>query len=170
MRMHFWLVAMATVLGGAFLPVTVPQSDTPKALASRPTIAEGRPYGWSCDGSNWIFFYSDCVSRKRRKHHHHAVIRVDGKGGAESRHETDSILNNSTTPSKSVQIAANVEPTAGKNAPTVTDKNRRKHGRTSTARMAHSAEPLRMPRDIKASRIRVALSTTTRNSDRSKNK
>jgi hypothetical protein len=55
MRMHFWMVAMATVLGGAFLSGTVPQTDTPKALASRPTIAEDPPHpeatGWSCDGS-----------------------------------------------------------------------------------------------------------------------
>ena len=171
MRMHFWMVAMATVLGGAFLSGTVPQSDTPKALASRPTIAEDPPHpeaiGWSCDGSNWIFFYGDCVSRKRPKHHHHAVIRVVGKGGAEPHRESDSILRNSTTPSKSVQIAAIVDPTAERNAAANKDENRRKRRRTSTARMALNAKPPRIPRDIKSSRIRVPFFTATRNSDRS---
>lgn len=171
MRMHFWMVAMATLLGGAFLSGTVPQSDTPKALTSRPTIAEDPPHpeatGWSCDGSNWIFFYGDCVSRKQRKHHHHAVIRVVGKGGAEPHRESDSILRNSTTPSKSIQLAANVEPTAEKNAAAYTDENRRRHRRTSTARMALNAKPPPIPRDIKSSRIRVARFTATRNSDRS---
>lgn len=151
MRMHFWMVAMAAVLGAAFLSGTVPQSDAPKALASRPTIAEEPPHpeatGWSCDGSNWIFFYGDCVNRKQRKHHHHAVIRVVGKGGAEPHRESDSILRNSTTPSKSVQIAASVDPTAERNAAANTDENRRKRRRTSTARMALNAKPPRTPRD-----------------------
>jgi len=60
MRIAFLSVATAVVVGGAFLSGTVLPNHTKGVPAPRRTIAEGpplcQPPGWSCDGSNWIFF------------------------------------------------------------------------------------------------------------------
>jgi hypothetical protein len=48
------------------------------AAAPSRTIAEGppcrQPRGWSCDGSNWLFFDRACSRRKLHKHNHHPMI------------------------------------------------------------------------------------------------
>src|ERR1700722_19207455 len=113
MRIAFLSVATAVVVGGAFLSGTVLPNHITRAPAARRTIAEGPPYaqppGWSCDGSNWIFFDRECGRRRRHKHHHHPVVAADGKDSVEARREPASALESSPAPVKQVQISLDGE-------------------------------------------------------------
>lgn len=111
MRTAFRSVAIAIAVGGAFLSGTVLPSDPEGALAPTATIPEGppQPPGWSCDGSNWIFFDRECGRRRLHKHHHHPAIAADGKNSAEARREPASASESSPAPVKPVQISLNGE-------------------------------------------------------------
>jgi hypothetical protein len=86
------------------------------AAAPSRTIAEGPPYrqppGWSCDGSNWIFFDRECGRRKLPKHHHHPMIAADGKDSVEARREPASAFESLPPPVKPLQISLNGESAA----------------------------------------------------------
>src|ERR1700731_2009094 len=113
MRIAFLSVATAVVVGGAFLSGTVLPNHITRAPAARRTIAEGPPYaqppGWSCDGSNWIFFDGECGQRGRHKHHHHPAIVADEKHSVEDRREPASALKSSPVPVNPVQISLDGE-------------------------------------------------------------
>jgi hypothetical protein len=108
-----WSVAVAVAVGGAFLSGTALPHDPEGALAPSPTVAEGPPYrqppGWSCDGSNWIFFDGECGQRGRHKHHHHPAIVADEKHSVEDRREPASALKSSPVPVNPVQISLDGE-------------------------------------------------------------
>src|ERR1700682_2433575 len=111
MRIAFWSVAMAIGVGGAFLSGTALPNDPEGALAPSRTIADSppnlQPPGWSCDGSNWIFFDRECGRRRLHKHHHHRVIAADGQDSVEARREPVSALQSSPALVKSVQFSLN---------------------------------------------------------------
>jgi hypothetical protein len=59
MRGVFWSIAMAIAVGGAFqsgivLPNNREGAPFNQSIVGAPASPE--PAGWSCDGSNWIFF------------------------------------------------------------------------------------------------------------------
>src|SRR5882724_7535928 len=111
MRIAFLSVATAVVVGGAFLSGTVLPNHTRGVPAPMRTIAEGPPYarpsGWSCDGSNWIFFDRECGKRRLHKHHRHPVIAVDGKDSVEARRGPASASESSPATVKPAQIPHN---------------------------------------------------------------
>src|SRR5262245_26657508 len=112
MRGPFSSIAMAIAIGGAFLSGIVLPSNREEAPLNR-SIIEGPAYpeppGWSCDGSNWIFFDRECGRHSRHRHHHHPVIAVNGKVSVEARREPGAALESSPAPVKSAQISLNDE-------------------------------------------------------------
>jgi hypothetical protein len=149
MRIAFWSVAMAIAVGGVFLSGTVLPNDREEALAPGPTIAEGPPYpqppGWSCDGSNWIFFDRECGRRGRHKHRHHPVIAADGKDSIEARREPGSALESSPAPAKPVQIPLNGRSAAKAEAEDDARGNRREHRRASRQQTVRHGDPPGIP-------------------------
>jgi hypothetical protein len=147
MRTPFWSVAIAIAVGGAFLSGTVLRSDPEGALAPAATIPEGppQPPGWSCDGSNWIYFDRECGRRRRHKHHHHPVMAADGKNLTEARREPASASENSPAPVKSVQISLNRESAPKRETKADLPGNWRQHRRSSQLRTARLGEPPRIP-------------------------
>ena len=148
MRIAFWSVAMAIAVGGPFLSGTVLPSD-PEATLSRSSIAEGpqypQPPGWSCDGSNWIFFDRECGRRRRHKHHRHPVIAADGKDSVEARREPASALESSPAPVRPVRISLNGESVAKPEVMADARGNRREHGRASQPRTARRGDSPLLP-------------------------
>src|SRR5215470_17823872 len=102
MRGIFWSIAMAIGVGGAFLSGIVLPNDREGAPPNR-SLVEGPAYpeppGWSCDGSNWIFFDRECGRHRRhRHHHHHPAIAVDRTASVEARREPGADLESSPSP------------------------------------------------------------------------
>jgi hypothetical protein len=149
MRIAFWSVAMAIAVGGVFLSESVLPNDGEKALAPSRTIAEGPPYaqprGWSCDGSNWIFFDRECSRRRRHKHHHHPVIAADGKDSVEPLRESASASESLPAPVKPVHISLNGESAAKPKAKIDARGSQGEHRQASQPRTARLGEPPRIP-------------------------
>jgi hypothetical protein len=143
MRIAFLSVATAVVVGGAFLSGTVIPNHTKGVPAPGRTIAEGPPYvqppGWSCDGSNWIFFDRECGRRRLHKHHHHRMIAADGTDSVEARREPASALKSSPA-SEVVQISLNGKSAANPEAKDDARGNRREHRRASRQQTARRGE------------------------------
>jgi hypothetical protein len=149
MRIAYWSIAMAVAVGGAFLSRTALPRDPERAPAPSPTISEGsvypQPPGWSCDGSNWIFFDSECGRRRLHKHHHHSMIVADRKDSVEARHEPASASEGSPAPVKPVQIPLDGESAPKPAAKAEPRRNRRQHRRASQLQTARLGEPPRIP-------------------------
>ena len=137
------------VVGGMFLSGFVLPRDREEALAPNPSVADGprdpHPSGWSCDGSNWIFFDRECGGRKRHKHQHRLIIAAGGKKLIEARRDPGSALESSSASLKSVQISLNDEFRTKPEAQSDAHGNRPEHKRASRPRIARSDEPPRMP-------------------------
>ena len=152
MRRAFWSVPVAIAVGGAFLSGIVLPNDREEALAPNRRIVEGPPYpqppGWSCEGSNWIFFDRECGQHRRHRHHHHPAIAVDGSVSVEARREPGSDLESSPSPTKSARISPNDESATRPEIRADARRIRREHGRVSHSRTARGGEPLRIPPNV----------------------
>jgi len=151
MRGIFWSIAMAIGVGGAFLSGIVLPNDREGAPPNR-SLVEGPAYpeppGWSCDGSNWIFFDRECSHHRRHRHHHRPAIAVDGNVSVEARREPGSDLESSPAPIKSARISPNDESATRPEIKADARRIRREHGRVSQPRTARGGEPLRIPPDL----------------------
>src|SRR5215467_13122531 len=147
MRGAFWSIAMAIAVGGAFqsgivLPNNREGAPPNQSIVGAPAYPE--PPGWSCDGSNWIFFDRECSQRRRHRHHHHPAIPVDGNVSVEARREPGSDLESSPPPIKSARISPNDESATKPEIKADARRIRREHGRVSHSRTARGGEPLRI--------------------------
>src|SRR5215470_8410016 len=151
MRGIFWSIAMAVGVGGAFLSGIVLLNDREGAPPNR-SLVEGPAYpeppGWSCDGSNWLFFDRECSHHRRHRHHHHRVIAVDGKVSVEARREPGSDLESPPLPIESTRISPNDEPATKPEIEAEARRIRREHGRVSQRPTARGGEPLRIAPDV----------------------
>jgi hypothetical protein len=150
MRRAFWSVPVfIAVVGGMFLSGIVLPRDREEASAPNPSVAEGRPdpqpSGWSCDGSNWLFFDRECGGRRRHKHQHRLIIAADGKKSVEARRDRGSALESSPASLKSVQISLNDELKTKPEAQADAHGNRPEHKRASHPRTARNGEPPPIP-------------------------
>jgi len=147
----FWSIAMAIAVGGAFQSGIVLPNNREGAPPNR-SLVEGPAYpeppGWSCDGSNWIFFDRECSQRRQHRHHHHPAIAIDGKVSLEARRKPGSALESSPVPVNSAQISPNDEFAAKPETKADVRRIRREHGRVSQPRTARGGEPLRIPPDL----------------------
>ena len=161
MRIAFWSVATAIAAGGAFLSGTVLPSDPEAALAPSPTIVEGPPYpqapGWSCDGSNWIFFDRECGRLRRHKHHHRPVIAADGNDSVEARRKPASASESSPALVKPTQISLNGESATKPEAKTDARGNRREHRRASQPRTARRGDSPLLPPAVYGYNVYAAM-------------